>query len=128
VIYTTVTARRLKKRAATFDRAGVSGRITLHTGDALEFLSEQKQEYDIIFNDVDKEDYPRVFKLVLPRLRKVACSSPTTFCGAEGWRRKSVEASTRAILELTGALWLARLVYDHLAYPGWSCRGSEKVG
>ena len=31
---------------------------------------KQKQEFDIIFNDVDKEDYPRVFKLAVPRLRK----------------------------------------------------------
>jgi len=31
---------------------------------------EQKQQYDIIFNDVDKEDYPRVLRLVSPRLRK----------------------------------------------------------
>ena len=42
----------------------------LHTGDALEFLSEQKKEFDIIFNDVDKEDYPRVLRIVAPHLRK----------------------------------------------------------
>src|SRR5215469_15455607 len=43
-----------------FERAGVENRIRIQTGDALELLSEQKQEFDIIFNDVDKEDYPRV--------------------------------------------------------------------
>ena len=40
-------------------------------GDALEILSEQKLEsFDVIFNDIDKEDYPRVLPLVFPRLRK----------------------------------------------------------
>ena len=51
-----------------FTRAGVSNRITMHVGDALEYLSEQKQEFDIIFNDVDKEDYPRVLRLVATAL------------------------------------------------------------
>ncbi len=63
-------AKNAERARGYFDRAGVSNRITLHTGDALEFLSEQKQQFDIIFNDVDKEDYPRVLRLVSPRLRK----------------------------------------------------------
>ena len=70
VIYTDGDARNAERARAYFDRAGVSNRITLHTGDALEVLSEQKQQFDVIFNDVDKEDYPRVLRLVGPRLRK----------------------------------------------------------
>jgi caffeoyl-CoA O-methyltransferase len=70
VIYTDGDPKNAERALRYFDRAGVSNRITLHTGDALEVLSEQKQEFDIIFNDVDKEDYPRVLRLVSPRLRK----------------------------------------------------------
>lgn len=70
VIYTDGDSKNAERARRYFDRAGVSDRITLYTGDALEFLSEQKQQYDIIFNDVDKEDYPRVLRLVSPRLRK----------------------------------------------------------
>ena len=70
VIYTDGDPKNAARARGYFDRAGVSGRITLHTGDALEVLSEQKERYDIIFNDVDKEDYPRVLRLVAPRLRK----------------------------------------------------------
>jgi caffeoyl-CoA O-methyltransferase len=70
VIYTDGDAKNAERARGYFDCAGVSKRITLHTGDALEVLSEQKQQYDIIFNDVDKEDYPRVLRLVSPRLRK----------------------------------------------------------
>ena len=58
VIYTDGDSKNAERARGYFARAGVSDRITLHTGDALEFLSEQKQEFDIIFNDVDKEDYP----------------------------------------------------------------------
>src|SRR6476659_109594 len=52
VVYTDGDRKKAEEARRYFDRAGVSGRITLHTGDALEFLSEQKEEYDIIFNDV----------------------------------------------------------------------------
>ncbi len=52
-----------------FERAGVSQRITVRVGDALELLSEEKEPYDIIFNDVDKTDYPRVFRMALPHLK-----------------------------------------------------------
>ena len=70
VIYTDGDSKNAERARGYFERAGVAKRIKIHTGDALEFLSEQKQEFDIIFNDVDKEDYPRVLRLVSPRLRK----------------------------------------------------------
>jgi caffeoyl-CoA O-methyltransferase len=70
VVYTDGDARNAEQARRYFQRAGVSDRITLYTGDAIELLSEQKQEFDIIFNDVDKEDYPRVLRQAIPRLRK----------------------------------------------------------
>jgi len=106
VIYTDGDRKKAEEARRYFDRAGVSGRITLHTGDALEFLSEQKQEYDIIFNDVDKEDYPRVFKLVLPRLRKggLFVTDNVLWSGRVAQKDPS-EASTRAILEFNRLLY-----------------------
>jgi caffeoyl-CoA O-methyltransferase len=89
VIYTDGDAKNAERARGYFDRAGVSERITLHTGDALEVLSEQKQEFDIIFNDVDKEDYPRVLRLVSPRCAREACLSPTMFVERPGRGEKS---------------------------------------
>src|SRR5207249_1900370 len=53
-----------------FERAGVADRITVLTGDALELLSEYKDEFDIVFNDVDKEDYPKVLRMAPARVRR----------------------------------------------------------
>jgi predicted O-methyltransferase YrrM len=69
VFYTDGDPKNTAEARGYFQRAGVEARIRVHTGDALEILSEQKQEFDIIFNDVDKEDYPRVLHLVGSRLR-----------------------------------------------------------
>ncbi|MBV8206452.1 MAG: O-methyltransferase [Acidobacteria bacterium] len=71
VIYTDGSRKNADEAKRNFARAGVAERIDVRVGDALEILSEQKPgAFDIIFNDVDKEDYPRVFRLAVPRLRK----------------------------------------------------------
>jgi len=70
VHYTDGSANNARKARGYFERAGVAPRISVHTGDALEILSEQKEQFDIVFNDIDKHDYPRVLRLVGPRVRK----------------------------------------------------------
>jgi len=106
VIYTDGDPTNAKRARSYFDRAGVSDRITLHTGDALEVLSEQKEQYDIIFNDVDKEDYPRVLRLVSPRLRKggLFITDNVLWSGRVA-EKNPKEASTKAILEFNRLLY-----------------------
>ena len=53
-----------------FRQAGIAERIEVHVGDALELLSERKEQFDILFCDVDKHDYPRVLNMAAPRVRK----------------------------------------------------------
>jgi len=105
VIYTDGDSKNAERARGYFDRAGVARRITVHTGDALEYLSEQKQEFDIIFNDVDKEDYPRVLRLVAPRLRKggLFITDNVLWSGRVA-EKKPKDASTKAILEFNQLL------------------------
>jgi caffeoyl-CoA O-methyltransferase len=70
VFYTDGDPKKADEARGYFQRAGVAGRIHIGVGDALEQLAAQKQEFDIIFNDVDKEYYPRVLPLVSSRLRR----------------------------------------------------------
>jgi predicted O-methyltransferase YrrM len=106
VIYTDGDAENAARARAYFDRAGVSNRIRLHTGDALEVLSEQKQQYDVIFNDVDKEDYPRVLRLVSPRLRKggLFITDNVLWSGRVA-EKNPTESRTKAILEFNRQLY-----------------------
>src|SRR5438067_8965586 len=72
VIYTDGSKQNAEEARRNFQKAGVEERVDVRVGDALEILSEQKNSaFDVIFNDVDKEDYPRVFGVALPRLRMV---------------------------------------------------------
>jgi predicted O-methyltransferase YrrM len=106
VIYTDGDSKNAELARGYFTRAGVADRITLHTGDALEFLSEQNQEFDIIFNDVDKEDYPRVLRLVVPRLRKggLFITDNVLWSGRVA-EKNPQEATTKAILEFNRKLY-----------------------
>lgn len=70
VHYTDGSAQNAQEAKGYFERAGVAERIQVHVGDALEVLSEQKQQFDIIFCDIDKEDYPRALRMSKNFVRK----------------------------------------------------------
>lgn len=51
------------------ERAGLIDRCRLITADALEALEQSAGEFDVIYCDIDKDDYPRAFHLAAGRLR-----------------------------------------------------------
>jgi predicted O-methyltransferase YrrM len=106
VIYTDGDPQNAERARRYFDRAGVSGRITVRVGDALELLSEQKEQFDIIFNDVDKHDYPRVFRLAVPKLRKggLFVTDNVLWSGRIA-EKNPTEDTTKAILEFNRLLY-----------------------
>jgi predicted O-methyltransferase YrrM len=106
VFYTDGSRKNAEEARGYFEKAGVASRITVETGDALELLSEQKQEFDIIFNDVDKEDYPRVLKLAIPKLRKGGLFvTDNVLWSGKVAQKKPAEATTKAIQEFNRLLY-----------------------
>jgi len=109
VTYTDGDRKKADEARGYFDRAGVSGKINIKVGDALEFLSEEKAEYDVIFNDIDKEDYPRVIKLALPRLRKGGLFvTDNVLWSGKVAQKELAEASTKAIVEFNQMLYRSK--------------------
>lgn len=51
-----------------WERAGVSDRITLHIGDAVETLKSLDGSFDFVFIDANKRQYCEYFDLVFPKL------------------------------------------------------------
>jgi caffeoyl-CoA O-methyltransferase len=50
------------------EEAGLSDRITIHLGPALETIARLEGEFDFVFIDADKENYVNYYEAVLPRL------------------------------------------------------------
>jgi predicted O-methyltransferase YrrM len=69
VHYSDGSAENAAMARAWFERAGVLDRITIHVNDALAAMAAIPGDFDLIFNDVDKEGYPAVLKAVASRLR-----------------------------------------------------------
>src|SRR5246127_1367869 len=51
VVYTDSDPKNADKARRYFERAGVGKIITVRVGDALELISEEKELYDVVFND-----------------------------------------------------------------------------
>lgn len=70
IYYTDNDSARARDARDYFRRAGIQRRVHLQVGDALHLLKKAKGTFDVIFCDVDKQQYPAAFRLALPRIRR----------------------------------------------------------
>ena len=106
VYYTDTEEENARQAEVYFKRAGVSDQVRLLIGDALYLIDTVEGDFDLIFNDVDKAQYPEVFAKAYPRLRRggLLVSDNVLWYGrvAEGNR----DAATVAVREFN------RLIYS----------------
>ena len=106
IILTEFSEENLALAKDSFARGKIYSRAHFYRGDALEILEGLDGQFDIIFNDIDKHQYPEVFKKVSPRLP----SGGLLISDNVLWHGKVVEdhpdENTRGILEYT------RLIFE----------------
>ncbi len=61
-----------ERARANFAEAGLSGRVTVHKGDARQVLMRLENRYDFVFLDAAKEVYADALRLALPLMPKGA--------------------------------------------------------
>jgi caffeoyl-CoA O-methyltransferase len=106
VTYTDGDRKNADEARGYFDRAGVSDRVRVLVGDALELLSEERGEFDIIFCDVDKQDYPRALRVAAPKVRKGGLFViDNTLWSGRVTEAKPKESTTEAIKEFNTTLY-----------------------
>ncbi len=97
-----------EEAAFYFARQGIQRRIRYLVGNALDLIDRLPGRYDIILNDVDKEDYPRIFRKILPRLRRGGILVTDNML----WNGRVVQgdksASTRGVLRYTKMLYASK--------------------
>ena len=116
VHYTDGSEKNAKEARGYFQQAGLSDRIDVHVGDALDFLEGRKDQFDIVFCDVDKHDYPRAGRMAAARVRKgglfitdnTLWKGKLAYMGGNpGLTPDPADASTNAVAELNRMLYEA---------------------
>jgi len=70
-IFMTDGDKRNRKLAMEYlERGGLKSTFDYRVGNALNIIKRQKGPFDIILNDIDKQDYPKTIDLAADRLRK----------------------------------------------------------
>jgi caffeoyl-CoA O-methyltransferase len=109
VVYTDGDQKNADEARKYIQRAGVGDRVQIRVGDALELISEEKGQFDIVFCDIDKDDYPRALRLATPRVRKggLFVTDNTLWHGrviATPGSQAAELPTTKAVLEFNRAL------------------------
>ncbi|HXO62132.1 MAG TPA: O-methyltransferase [Candidatus Acidoferrales bacterium] len=108
ITYTDGDPKNAKRAKAYFKRAGVAPQIRVETGDALTLLKKTPGEFDLIFNDINKREYPDAAKQSLPRLRRggLFITDNTLWSGKAARKAEAGDADTRGVQEFN------RMVYE----------------
>jgi predicted O-methyltransferase YrrM len=88
-----------------FKEAGLQSHFDFKVGNALSVLKKLDGTFDIVFNDVDKIDYPRTIDPVARRLRKGGLFITDNLIWDGKVAEKNQDETTRAIVEFTRNLY-----------------------
>jgi caffeoyl-CoA O-methyltransferase len=108
VIYTDGDAEKARRAKDYFRRAGVAKRIEVRVGNAHDLLQKTPGKFDLIFNDVDKHQYPDSLRVALPKLRRGGLFITDNTL----WSGKAARAAAPDDIQTQGIQEFNRLVYS----------------
>lgn len=84
-----------------FDRSRFGNRIIQHTGNALEIIPKLDKEFQLVFIDADKSNYPNYLEIILPKLSKgaVILSDNVLWSGKVIQEVKEDDVDTKALIQ-----------------------------
>jgi predicted O-methyltransferase YrrM len=113
VYYTDASARNLARAREFLRRAGVLNRVELLLGDAIDSLRRTPGSFDIIFIDIDKEQYPEALRVALPRLRRggLLVADNVLRRGRVAHAAKSGDASLRGVQQFNSEIYADKQLF-----------------
>jgi caffeoyl-CoA O-methyltransferase len=116
VFYTDGDPEKAKRARGYFERAGVAKRIEMQTGDAIALLKKAAGTFDIIFNDIDKHQYPAAMRAAIPKLRRggLFITDNTLWSGKAARQAAEGDAQTLGVQELNRALYATKELFPVL--------------
>ena len=116
VIYTDGDPEKAQQARDYFRRAGVAKRIEVRVGNALELVKKAPGSFDLIFNDVDKHQYPDALHAALPKLRRggLFITDNTLWSGKAARPAVPDDVNTQGVQEFNRLVYASKKLYPVL--------------
>lgn len=116
IYYTDGDPANAERAQGYFKRAGVAKRIKVEVGNALELVKKAPGKFDLIFNDVDKHQYPDALRAALPKLRRggLFITDNTLWSGKAARPATPEDAATLGVQEFNRLVYASKELYPVL--------------
>ena len=116
VFYTDGDPENARRAQDYFRRAGVAKRIEVRVGDALDLVKKTPGTFDLIFNDVDKHQYPAALRAAVPKLRRggLLITDNTIWSGKAARPAAENDHDTQGIQEFNRLVYVSKELYPVL--------------
>jgi len=111
VYYTDGDSENAERARDYLRRAGVADRVQCLVGDAVELIDTVSGEFDLIFIDVDKHQYPAALEKALPRLRSQGLLLTDNVLWSGRVARRAQDAATRGIQEFNKMIYSSKELF-----------------
>ncbi len=116
VFYTDGSPENARRAQDYFRRAGIAKRVRVQVGDALAALTKTPGKFDLIFNDVDKHQYPDALRAALPKLKRggLLVTDNTLWSGKAARPAAADDIHTRGVQEFNRLVYASKDLYPVL--------------
>jgi caffeoyl-CoA O-methyltransferase len=116
IFYTDGSSTNAERARGYLERAGMARRVKIQVGDAATLLQQTPGEFDFIFNDINKHQYPEAFRLAATRLRRggLLVTDNTLWSGKAARPAAADDQDTRGVQELNRIAFSSPELYSVL--------------
>lgn len=116
VFYTDGDPEKARRAQDYFRRAGVAKRVEVQVGDALVLVKKTPGKFDMIFIDVDKQQYPAAIVAALPKLKRggLLVADNTLWSGKAARPAAPEDKDTKGIQEFNRVVYASKELYPVL--------------
>jgi caffeoyl-CoA O-methyltransferase len=116
VFYTDGSPENARRAQEYFRRAGVAKRINVQVGNALDLVKKTPGKFDLIFNDIDKHQYPDALRAALPKLKRggLFVTDNTLWSGKAARPPEPDDKYTRGVQEFNRLVYASKELFPVL--------------
>lgn len=113
VVWDAELSRRAREHLAALGLADV---VRFHVGEAVRMLARARGPFDLVFNDIDKQDYPKALDVIVRRLRRGGLLlADNMLWGGRVFDPRDRSPATRGVREFTRRLredprWISAVI------------------